>query len=179
MGCSSYENIKTIEDKNDKNKRKPDFFEVYKSIKNIILRYKDKKDSSVSFKAFLISTKSIPNFLKLIQQSEVLEHVLSHKDKNDTDSYETKLKELLKNYDLEENIKIYYDYDDLLEIKKKEEDNEFIIVDHFFIENMIGNLNDNKNKEIIVDIENDEEKWRKIKFGSKFLGFKEKKVGFY
>ena len=176
MGCSR--SINTIEIDSPR----CNFFEAYKSIKNMIIRYNNKKDSSLSFKAFLINTKTIPKFIQLIEESKVLENVLSHKNKNQTDIFESNLDELLKDYKLEENIQIYYKYDECLQVKNNDENNEFIIVDYSFIDNMIGNSKRDKynNKEVFIRFENESGKGKKIQFlSNEFLGFKEKKVGFY
>ena len=154
-----------------------DFFKAYKSIKSKIFLYEKFKNNTISYKAFLINTKTIPNFMDLIKQSQVLEYILDLKDKNDSNIYEDKLKDLLKNYNLEKNIKIYYDYNECQKLinlndednkqKENEEDklneenknkykeNEFIIVDEDFIENMNVNPNKIKGMDIIIEIENE------------------------
>ena len=83
--------------------------------------------------------------MDLIEESQILKHILNLKDKNDSNIYEDKLKKLLENYELEENIKIYYDYNECKKLKNlneeennknknkyKYKENEFIIVDNDF-----------------------------------------------
>ena len=183
-----------------------DIFKAYQSIKSQIFLYEKNKNNTISYKAFLISTKTIPNFMDLIEESQILKHILNLKDKNDSNIYEGKLKGFLKNYNLEKNIKIYYDYNECEKLihlndednkqkeneeneeneenkenKNKYKENEFIIVDEDFIEIMNVNPNKKKGMDIIIEIENKSGKiGRRILFNNNnYLGFKEKEVGIY
>ena len=206
MGCSGDFSISVKEDKKIMPKQKEsqlDYFKAYQSIKSQIFLYEKNKNNTISYKAFLISTKTIPNFMDLIEESQILKHILNLKDKNDSNIYEGKLKGFLKNYNLEKNIKIYYDYNECEKLihlndednkqkeneeneeneenkenKNKYKENEFIIVDEDFTKNM--NINITKGMGVIIEIENKNRKiGRKILFNNKYLGFKQKKVGIY
>ena len=146
MGCSSTKNA-VVEKKDDEPKKeepKLDFFKAYKSFKKNIILYKNKENKPVSFKAYLISTKTIPKFLELIKKTEILDNLLV-KDKedykeNNIDTLEKYLKELLKDYKLENNIEIFYDYNKCVKLKNTNFiENEFIMVGDDFIDNMKAN----------------------------------------
>ena len=115
-------------------KKKCECFDAYTSIKTIFeLMQLYKNFNTVSFKAFLISTNSIPKFMKIIKNSKILNY-LNDKNKNDLKDLEDKLNYELSAYEIEKNIKIYYDYNELKKISKEdnENENEFIIVDELF-----------------------------------------------
>ena len=83
---------------------------------------------------YLLSTKSLSNFIKIIEQSKILEHKNSSTNEP-IDKYEKKLKRLFEEYILEEGIKTYDNYDLCNDIaKKKNNINEFIIVTLDFLE---------------------------------------------
>ena len=115
-------------------KERSEFLDAYKSIKNMFeLMQLYKNFNNISFKAFLISTKSIPLFMNIIKNSNILNY-LNNKSKMSLKYQEDNLNDLLSSYILEDNIKIYYDYNELKQIIKKddEKENEFIIVDELF-----------------------------------------------
>jgi hypothetical protein len=117
-------------------KKKCECFDAYTSIKTIFeLMQLYKNFNNISFKAFLISTKSIPLFMNIIKNSNILNY-LNNKNinKNYLKNQEENLNDLLSSYILEDNIKIYYDYNELKQIIKDddEKENEFIIVDELF-----------------------------------------------
>ena len=193
MGCSSSNKKKNpVEPETPKN----DFFEAYKSFKENIILYKKVEYRSVSFKGYLISTKTIPKFIELIKNRNILKHLFKDNNKKDNiiineDSniveLENSLKEDLKNYVLEKNIEIYYDYNKCIDLKGKDnEENEFIIVGKEFIDKMNAIPEEKKGIEIIIDIEKDDNDHkptieRKIKFlqNNSSIGFKEIELGFY
>ena len=112
-----------------KSGKKIEFFNAYLSIKGI--QELINKYEIISFEAYLISTNSIPKFIKIINSSKVLENL---KNENKLMESETVLKDSLKNYGLEKNIKILYENNDINNIIKNdnEKENEFIIVDELF-----------------------------------------------
>ena len=194
MGCSS---TKVLEDNIEKNKPikeepKFDFFKAYKSFKKNIILYKKNEKRSVSFKAYLISTNTIPNFLELIEKTNILNYIYLNYNKMDNpnneiiNKLEDKLKELLNKYELDNNIEIYHNYNKCINLKNLNiKENEFIMVGDEFIDNMNANPDKKTGMEIIVDIDEDDDDddpglERKIKFlNNKSIGFKEKKLGFY
>jgi len=110
------------------------YFDAYKSIKNMFeLMQLYKSFNNISFKAFLISTKSIPEFMDIIKKSHILNY-LDDKDKSSLKYQEDSLSKKLLSYSLEKNIKIYCDYNEIKRIIEEgdEEENEFIIVDELF-----------------------------------------------
>ncbi len=119
-------------------KEKSEYFDAYISIKTMFeLMQLYKNFNNISFKAFLISTKSISNFMNIIKSSNILNY-LNYKDKSILKHQEENLNEDLSSYSLEDNIKIYYEYNELKNISEKgdEEENEFIIVDELFCRTM-------------------------------------------
>lgn len=79
------------------------YFKAYLNLKYITLNIKNNEITKI--KAFLIATKTIPNFTKLIKDSKVLES----SDEN-LSKCENILKKTLKTYKLEKRIKIINDY---------------------------------------------------------------------
>ena len=127
MGSSGYKNNP---------KERSEFFDAYQSIKTMFeLMQLYKNFNNISFKAFLISTKSIPLFMDIIKNSNILNY-LNNKNTNKSDLkyQEDNLNDLLLSYKLEDNIQIYSDYNELKQIIKKddEKENEFIVVDELF-----------------------------------------------
>ena len=109
------------------------YFSSYQSIKMIL--YNIKISNQLSTNVYLISTKSIPNFINIIIKSKIF---TDPNFQENISKNENKLKKLFLNYELEKNIKILYKYEECLSLieQKNEEINEFIIVDDSFIKNM-------------------------------------------
>ena len=111
MGCSDSNN---------------DFWKAYELMQII------DSDSTLSrnnIPFYLISTKSIPNFIKLIEMSEILENITNN-DLKSLEKYEEKLKKLFGKYKLEKDIEIYNDFIECKDLAggNNEQTNEFIIV---------------------------------------------------
>ena len=155
--------------KEDKSKDNP-YFKAYLNLKSITLNIKNKKINKI--RAFLIATKTIPNFTELIKDSKVLES----SDEN-ISKCENTLKKSLKQYKLEKRIKIINNYKECKNLIEKEKENEFIIVSDCFLKEM---KIDSKDKDEVNIILNDVEKME-IEFpvSKKRLSFKEKSIGFY
>ena len=144
-----------------KGKKNDNYFKAYKTIKSLITSFKNNKIDNL----YLISTESINNFIQLIKQYKVFRN----------SKEETRLKKSLYNYELEQNIKIYYDLEECQKlITQNNENNEFIIVNEEF--NKYMNIKYNENMSVEVDKTN----W-KIIFNSKEekISFKENEIGFY
>ena len=106
---------------------------------------------ALSAERFLICTKSIPNFIKLINDSKILEK-LDFRNIENIDNLENDFIKFFTDYELDKNIIIYSDYQLCKSLKDTE--NEFIIVGNQFIENMgMGPDIINKKKVIVILIE--------------------------
>ena len=97
----------------------------WESLNHIILE-SDFDSIEEDFKLYLISTESIPNYIKIINKFNLLEN--KNKRKNES------LKKIFEKYSLENNIKILNDFNYCKDIsqKKEEKQNEFIIVNENF-----------------------------------------------
>ena len=178
MGTSS----SACYDCNDSNeiRRKRNIAKIYfKSFHNIVnILYSISKSKSVCTEIFLISTKSIPNFIKLINDSKILEKIDFRNSEEDIGNLENDFIKYIINYELEKNIKIYSDYQVCKFLIDTE--NEFIIVGNQFIENMGMDLEITKKKKVILNI-NKEKKIMQIKFpaSQKILDIKQIKIAFF
>ena len=127
---------------------------------------------------FLISVNSFPEFFKIIKNSKVLDNF---GNTSLEENLEKDLKNYSKNYQQEE-IKFYCSYQECKELalQNNENENEFIIVDDSFLENI--NYHDNKinHKKVKMYI-NALNSIMKIKFpiSQNEIDFEEKEKGFY
>ena len=145
------------------------FFKAYKRIIFIDEISKDK----ISFNAFLIDIKTIPNFIKLIE-----ELILNKKNIND----EIILKNAFKNYILEKQIKIFYLFEECENIIKQnlEKENSFIIVDKLFLKYMNLNINDENKRYVVINIDKDKSLYCiNFPISNKKINFIELKPGIY
>ena len=177
MGCSNSSSnfdIKNI------NQREIPYFKAYNSfitISNIL-----ENNKRVLLELFLISGKSIKNYINGIRNSISLKYLYKeNKEKIIMDLND--LKEFFEKYELE-NIEFYSKYNNCLKIAKEDnkEDNEFIIVDSIFIENMQKENKNYENQKILVDIDRNEDKNEmKIKFydSQEYIKFQKKEFGYY
>ena len=139
---------------------------------------KNIKEEKHSF-FYLISTKSLPNFIEIIEKSKILEH--KNISNNDSISiYEKELKRLFNDYIIEKNIKIYDNYDlcNYIAKKKNNNDNEFIIVTLDFL--YLMELQNKYLKYVLIKLDKDKNK-NYIYFSKydEFLYFKSKRKGIY
>ena len=119
---------------------------------------------------YLLSVKSIPNFINFIEQEEVLENL--NTDNNDNNKrFKEKFFNDNKTYRLDKIIIIYDSYQKCKNIaKNRNNENEFIIVEKDFIELIKDDNKDSLiNKKVILN-----KNQMKIKFLSKLLKIKEK-----
>ena len=122
---------------------------------------------SVQINAYLIATKSIPNFISLIKKYNFLE--------NDEEIYLEKE----ESFELEKNIEIMNEYSQCNNLINDDngKNNEFIIVDKAFIHNIKIKDSDDKFVEISIDHNNN---LNEIKFSdSQIVNFNTTKKGFY
>ena len=163
MGCSSVKEELKISKSN-----KP-LYDAYLSFKNIYLSIKNDKESILE--VFLISAKSISNFIRCIKQTKVINELIEQNN----ESFES-LNILLKKFDeykLEENIEFYYDYEISNNICQNNDNNEFIIVNKTFVDNMIIDKKDIDTKKVKLYI--DKINKNKITFqnSDKYINFEE------
>lgn len=146
------------------------FFEIYKSMK-LILNKIQQKDCKLNI--YLIKPKSIPLFIEIIKESEVLEKLERGEDVSEC---EESLKKLFGRYK-RETPEFLKDYKNCEEIIGNNKDNEFIIVDKIFLEKM-NCLKVNKDDYVIL--ENRSNKFE-IEFpvSTKTLQIKQKTFGIY
>ena len=156
-------------------------FRSYESIKNMIKYIKN--NPKMTKEVYLIDVNTIPDFIKRINESEVLDNLNLDNTQNNKkeEECERKLKEFLNDYIREENIKIYDSYQDCANLARDNntEKNKIIIVDELFIENMINNDDErkyNKFVNLIVD-----KKKVKIQFNASgyFINLEEISTGIY
>ena len=182
MGCSSDSNSDTSKISNK-------YFALYKSIRRVIRYFEFTHKFSSEY--FLISTKSISKFIKLMEKSKVLENLEiedNDESKQIIKSNESMLKKELNRYDPKKEIPIIYsDYQECnLMIGQNNEDNSFIIVDEEFfniMENNIDENNKNNNineKKVILNVDK-LYSVMEIKFPSsnQTINFDKIKPGFY
>ena len=135
-------------------------FSAYLNIKNFLVEYLygDKTISSGDkFMVYLIKTKSIPNFIKILKEA-----FKTVKTEEELEEAEKNLEEKLKDYQLEKNVEIYDSYKPCLEIIQNKLENEFIIVREDFLNNL--EIEDDKNKKVqIIEIDKNNHSM-KIKF---------------
>lgn len=161
-------------------------YNAYESIKSILFRLNDtnNKNEIELNNVYLISTDSIREFIKRLEQSKVLDYLKSDNyNLNDIIDHENILKQLLKDYKLEKNIKFYCNFVQCFRLAEQdiEKENEFIIVEELFIRGMGIINNDIKKKEVTVNVNKDNSK-NIIKFrtSDRILRFEEKnKSSFY
>ena len=130
MGCLSGINGEEITIENNP------YYDSFLNMRKNIEYLKD--NHNIKIEKYLIKTKSIPNFIRIIKESGILSNMRNKKE----------LMKKLNDYTLETNIEIISDYEEGKNLLSKEEDNEFIIVDKKFLEKMkatnISNLDDKK-----------------------------------
>ncbi len=169
-------NIKDIEiDKSCNN-----FYKAYISMKEMILLLN--KFENISLQAYLINTKRIKNFIDTIKNFKILNYFITNTiNKNKISDLEKKLKENLDKYELENNIKIIYEYKDCINMinNKNGEENEFIIVDELFCRKMEINDYYDERKKVDVCINKKNSKFEIKLYTDDIVYFKKKETGFY
>ena len=134
------------------------YFDAYKSFKETFTSIQNKNVFKLE-DIYLISTKSIDNFIKIIEKLKILEKI--KENTNDLKNIENNLKREFQQYQNINNIIIYDSFSpcEELAIKDDDKENEFIIANKAFIDklstkrinkqNVILNMNrNNSNMEI-------------------------------
>mgnify|MGYP006873219654 CR=1 FL=1 len=106
-------------------------FSAYKSVENNINNMREFRRFSKD--VYLINAKTISNFISIIKKYY---------------GNEKKLKKHFGDYELETNIKVFSNYKECKNAIDKKQENEFIIVDKAFMENMGIRDYDNKSVEL-------------------------------
>ena len=155
------------------------FPKLYNLYKQMIINLKDINKDTLN-DIYLISVKSIPNFIKPIEKSNILKIIKEGKE-NKIISIERKLKKENQNYQLEKEIKIYSDYIPSKTLSENNNDeNEFIIVDMIFVEKMVENFDKYKNKTVNLIFDKSQSKMEiKFPISGYTLKIKEKRLGIY
>lgn len=150
-------------------KRANNFIKVYKitlEIRNNI----ENPDKDDKLKVYLISTKSIPKFIRLFKRyKNILDNI------NEVHEIEYKIKEDLSSHELGNDIKIYRDYEVCKNILDKNEqiENEFIIFNEKILN--ILQIKDYNDQYVEITIgKNIENKQIKFPISLKVIFFKEK-----
>ena len=134
MGCLSGNSIEVINDENQKNK----YFDAYKEFKTV---YTSLINNNNRESLFLIKTSSITNFLKLIKDSNIMNNL----NENNLEELEKNLLlNFCKQYNSDKEIKIFSDYSECesLLIEGNIKENEFIMVNKAFLDNMSTKITD-------------------------------------
>ena len=128
---------------------------------------------------YLISTESIPNFIKIIEESNIFKYK-NYSNSKTLEIYENNLKKSFEDYRLERKIKIYNNYTLCKDLAggNNENMNEFIIVDEKFLK--IMSIENDLNDEVLI-------KWNKNRDRQIFLfkkaelnlDFESKRKGIY
>ena len=126
---------------------------------------------------YLISTDSIPIFIKIINESKILEYK-NNPSKDLVDAYEKNLIYSLESYALEKNIKIYYNFEECRNLANdnNEKGNEFIIVEKQYLD--IMQIEKEKGKFVLINYEKNNDGYSIYFQEPKLnLGFEFKKPG--
>ena len=159
MGNGTDKRIEIIREEEYRREKKR-VFRAYLNIKNFLVEYLygDKTISSGDkFMVYLIKTKSIPNFIKILKEA-----FKTVKTEEELKEAEKNLEKNLKDKQLEKNVEIYDSYQTCLEIIQNKLENEFIIVREDFLNNL--EIEDGKDKKVqIIEIDKNNRSM-KIKF---------------
>ena len=162
-------NTEIVSNRNNAKIEAKTYFEMYNSMKLILLNLQQM--NFILYNIYLIKANSIPNFIRIINNSGVLGKI---ERKIDESECEAKLKQLFEDYKIE-TPKFLKDYKECIEIK--EEDNEFIFASELFLKKMncFG-----ENERFIVTLKKNSNKIE-IEFpvSKKIIQIKQKKFGLY
>ena len=148
-----------------------DYFNLYKNIKELINKMKD--ENQLSLETYLITTKSIPNFIRIINQSKIFDYLDQQND--ELYLFEQILEKSLQNCEIDTNIKILSNFVECFSLAEQdiEKENEFIIVDDDLF---LPSINIKNKKYIEIEIDNTDKNNSKkiIRFNDsdRVIGFK-------
>ena len=106
-------------------------------------------NSKLTFKSFLISIKTVPNFIKLIKEVFIIQN-----DINNNKNRENITKKAFQNYKPEKHIKIYNSFEECEYIINQNLTSEhcFIIVNEYFFKYLDINIKDKTKKQVMINI---------------------------
>ena len=175
---STIQKSNKINNKNNNNKNK--FFNAYISIKQMLIL--QNSFTNISFGAYLIKVNTIPNFIKIIKDLNILKVLVKkNNESNSIEELEQELNNNLNKYELEKDIEILYEYDNCKNMIKSnnENENEFIIVDELFCRVMKIKDYFYENRKVNINIEQNKFIYE-IQFNSnKTIFFRQNQNGFY
>jgi len=180
--CPCCDEPEVIENENENNNN---FFLAYYAMKDIFLSLQYDKKELIDM--YLIKTKSIPQFIEIIEKSEILDFIKDNK-KSDKDIIKSKnYKYLKKNYHKfhygNNDIKIYDSYNECENLSKKKDDpdNEFIIVNIDFINKITSKEIDKLDgRKVNINIDKYNSKMEiYFQTSQRIINFKEKRTGIY
>ena len=155
-------------------------FNAYSNIKNFLIEYiygENTLSTQNGIDVYLVSTKSIPNFIKILKKQ------FNKEIRNESElmDIEKKLREKFKDYIIEKNIVIYNNYQNCLDIINQKKNNEFILTGEKFFTNFEIESKKYKGREVKIIEINKKEKKMIIKFptSEKILEAKEKQKGYF
>lgn len=107
-------------------------------------------NSKLTFKSFLISIKTVPNFIKLIKEVFIIQN-----DINNNKNRENITKKAFQNYKPEKHIKIYNSFEECEYIINQNLTSEhcFIIVNEYFFKYLDINIKDKTKKQVMINID--------------------------
>jgi len=107
-------------------------------------------NSKLIFKSFLISIKTVPNFIKLIKEVFIIQN-----DINNNKNRENITKKAFQNYKPEKHIKIYNSFEECEYIINQNLTSEhcFIIVNEYFFKYLDINIKDKTKKQVMINID--------------------------
>ena len=174
--CPCFGKPKVIEEKTN-------FDLVYNAMKEIFLSLQ--YDKIELKKKYLIQTKSIPQFIEIIENSKILDLIKEKKSDNDiinSKNYDDLKKNYYK-YHNENNDIIFFDsYNDCEKLSKIKDDpdNEFIIVNADFIKKITKKEIDLEGKNVKINIDKYNSKMEiYFPISQRIINFKEKRTGIY
>ena len=174
--CSCFDKPIVIEEKTN-------FDLVYNAMKEIFLSLQYDKIELKN--KYLIQTKSIPQFIEIIENSKIFDLIKDKKSDNDIINSQNyyNLKKNYYKYHNENNDIIFFDsYNDCEKLSKTKDDpdNEFIIVNANFIKKITKKKNYNLNGNVNINIDKYNSKME-INFpnSQKTVYFNEKRTGIY
>ena len=102
-------------------------FNAYSSIKDFLIKYiygKENISIDNGIEVYLVSTKSIPNFIRLLKE----QYKTEIKDESELLKMEEKLRDKFKKYVIEKDIVIYNSFQECSKIINDEENNELLLM---------------------------------------------------
>lgn len=151
--------------------------EAYKSLKRISI---EKRQNLTDI--YLISTKSIPNFINIIKQPNIVEDLNKNNEGNNDN--EEIISKAFENYERDKRIKLLSNFVECWRLAEQdiEIENEFIIVDESFITGMKVRMNHLEKMKVSIEFDNKYDKLRNViifRSSVKMITFEKKETKLY